>query len=115
MVDLRLVNRHALARYAAPAAFLLAVTIVVLLVRTGLNHHSSPSSQAQPAAVTTTATETATIPYVPLRRRRYYRIQPEDTLSHIALRFQTTVGYLKLLNPGVDPTNLTVGRRLRIH
>jgi LysM repeat protein len=118
VVDLRMVSRHQAstwARWAAPAAFLVAVTVVVLLVRAGLAHHSSKKSVSPPAIATTATTQTATVPYVQPRRRRYYRVQSGDTLSRIALRFQTTVPYIQLLNPGIDPANLTVGRRLRIH
>ena len=115
MVDLRMVSRRELARWAAPVAFLVAVTVVVLLVRAGLAHHSSKRSVSPPAIATTTTTQTATVPYVRPRRRRYYRVQSGDTLSTIALRFRTTVRYVELLNPGLDPANLTVGRRLRIH
>jgi hypothetical protein len=119
VVDLGMVSRHEAstwARWAAPTAFLVAVTVVVLLVRAGLAHHSSKGSVSPPAAIATTATtETATVPYVRPGRRRYYRVQSGDTLSTIALRFRTTVRYVELLNPGLDPANLTVGRRLRIH
>jgi LysM repeat protein len=106
---------RSLARWAAPTAFLVAVTVVVLLVRAGLAHHSSKTSVPPPAIATTTTTQTATVPYVRPARRRYYRVQSGDTLSTIALRFRTTVRYVELLNPGLDPANLTVGRRLRIH
>ncbi len=107
-------GRH-VARWAAPVAFLVAVTVVVLLVRAGLAHHSSKRSASPPAIATTATNQTATVPYVRPRRRRYYRVQSGDTLSTIALRFRTTVRYVELLNPGLDPANLTVGRRLRIH
>ena len=97
-------------RYGAPAAFLLAVTIAVLLVRSGL--------QNDPATTTTVATQTvptqpATTP-VPVKRRRFYRLRAGETLSDVAIKFDTTVEQLLALNPGIEPTNLTVGQRVRV-
>ena len=97
-------------RYGAPAAFLLAVTIAVLLVRSGL--------QSDPATVTTVATQTvATLPAttpVPVKRRRFYRLKAGETLSDVAITFDTTVEQLLALNPGIEPTNLIVGQRIRV-
>jgi LysM repeat protein len=97
-------------RYGAPAAFLLAVTIAVLLVRSGL--------QDDPATTTTAATQTvstlpATTP-VPVKKRRFYRLKAGETLSDVAIRFDTTVEQLLALNPGIEPTNLIVGQRVRV-
>ena len=99
--------RAELKRYGAPAAFLLAVTIAVLLVRSGLRHHAAS------APVTTTAQTTTTAPVT--RRRRYYRLRAGETLSDVAVRFNTTVEQLLALNPHVKPTALIVGQRIRVH
>jgi LysM repeat protein len=98
-------------RYGAPAAFLAAVTIAVLLVRSGLNTSSSPVRTTS-AARTGTTTNTAT-PTRP-ERPRYYRIRAGETISDVALKFHTTVPKLLSLNPGVEPTALTVGQRIRV-
>ncbi|TMK77002.1 MAG: LysM peptidoglycan-binding domain-containing protein [Actinobacteria bacterium] len=45
---------------------------------------------------------------------RYYAVQPGDTLGRIAGRFRTTVERLLALNPGVQPTALHAGQRLRV-
>jgi LysM repeat protein len=97
-------------RYGAPAAFLLAATIAVLLVRSGL--------QSDPAATTSVPTQTvptrpATTP-VPVKRRRFYHLKAGETLSDVAIRFDTTVEQLLALNPGIEPTNLIVGQRVRV-
>lgn len=113
----RLASRRALARYGAPAAFLLAVTIALLLVRAGLNGNDSsagptvPTVTAPPTIVATTVATTG--PERPVRKR-YYRIRSGDTLDLIALRFGTTVDRLLVLNPGIEPTALTPGQRVRI-
>jgi LysM repeat protein len=45
---------------------------------------------------------------------QYYVIRSGDTLDAIAARFATTVDALLALNPGVEPTTLRPGQRLRI-
>ena len=93
-------------RYGAPAAFLLAVTIAVLLVRSGLRHHAAPTSLTATVRTTTTA---------PAKRGpRYYKLRAGETLSDVAVRFDTTVDRLLALNPRVKPTALIVGQRIRV-
>lgn len=108
-----------LARYAAPAAFLLAVTIAILLVRSGLDN--GDASTPPPATTTTTeltpttttepgATGTGTVP----ADAEFYEIQAGDTLAVIADQHDTTVEQLLVLNPDIDPVALTVGQRIRV-
>lgn len=101
------------ARYVAPAAFLLAVTGVVLLVRTSLRS-DTPATRTATAVATAPLVVTprpATSPSVP---KRYYVIAAGDTLDGIASRFSTTVDALLRLNPGIEPTALTPGEQLRV-
>ncbi len=102
------------ARIAAPAAFLAAATIAVLLVRGAIyDDGSGPTVPILPTTVATTArTTTASSPRKPARR--YYRIQSGDTFGSIALRFDVSVERLLELNPGVDPSNLRVGQKIRV-
>lgn len=104
--------RAELKRYAAPVAFLAAVTVAVLLVRAGLQTDSSPAPATSVAATTTTTTTTVSKrPPKP----KYYRLRAGETLSDVALRFHTTVEDLLALNPKIKPTQLTVGQRVRVH
>jgi LysM repeat protein len=98
-------------RYGAPAAFLAAVTVAVLLIRSGLN---SSSTSAPTTAATTATTTTTTATTAQPSRPRYYRIRAGETISDVALRFNTTVEKLLSLNPGIEPTSLTVGQRIRV-
>ncbi|MHB1243165.1 MAG: LysM peptidoglycan-binding domain-containing protein [Gaiellaceae bacterium] len=114
-----------LARYAAPAAFLAAVTIAVLLVRSGLENGKTA---APPAAATTTAQVTTTRPAetettastettgttADPAGAEFYEIEAGDTLAVVAERFDTTVEQLLVLNPDVDPVALTIGQRIRV-
>jgi LysM repeat protein len=107
-----LVERCALARYLAPALFLLAVTGVVLAVRAGLRSDSAPAETTP--AVDTTRSASAGQRQKPTTPRRWYVIRSGDTLGSIAGRLGTTVTVLLRLNPGVEPTALGPGERLRV-
>jgi LysM repeat protein len=113
------IRGHArLARYAAPAVFLLAVTIAVLLVRTGLENGEpvtvpattavTPTTASEPPGTTTDASTTAPA------GSEFYEIQSGDTLAVIADRYDTSVEQLLVLNPDIDPVALTVGQRIRV-
>lgn len=106
-------------RYAAPAAFLLAVTIAVVLVRAGFE---SGRSGGKPAAtvvtppptqpVTTLQTTTTKKPPKPVQR--FTTVQAGDTLSVISRRIGVPVATIELLNPKVSSTSLHIGQRIRI-
>ncbi len=104
-------------RFVAPAAFLLAVTVAVLLIRSGLDVGDSRAT-TRTTSTKRTATTPATTPTTkkPARavRKRYYVIRSGDTFELIAIRFDTSVDRLVVLNPGVEPTSLTPGQRVRI-
>ena len=117
-----MIRRHdRLARYAAPAAFLVAVTIAVLLVRAGLSNGTEPASV--PVTTTTAATTTvltvepattSTGTTTEASGAEFYEIQPGDTLADVADQFDTTVEQLLVLNPDADPVALTIGQRIRV-
>lgn len=108
-----------LARYAAPAAFLLAVTVAVLLVRSGLSNEAAAPGPPHVATVSTTVekpapgTTAAGMTTAPARGE-YYEIEPGDTLAVVAEQFDTTVEQLLVLNPDLDPVALTIGQRIRV-
>ena len=109
--------RPALVRFGAPAAVLAAATAAILLIRSGIADEQ-PAVRERPAAVAapaaahsrpaTTTRRRATAP------REEYEIRPGDTLGSVADRYDTTVEALVELNPGVDPTALQVGQRIRV-
>ena len=105
-------NRQLATRLAAPAAFLAGITVAVLLVRAGLNEGETTTAAQTSIATTTTATtttQTATQP-TPV----FVEVESGGTLDQIALDNDTTVERLLLLNPGLDPTALQVGQRIRV-
>jgi len=110
--------RRRLARYAAPVAFLLGVTIAVLLVRSGLGGGPKPAtalgpvthpSTAQVAPATTGSASSSTT-----AGTLYYTVRKGDTFGSIAAKEGTTVAELERLNPGVSSNALQVGQKLRV-
>ena len=111
-------TRRELTRYGAPAAFLAAATIAVLLIKAGLSGGSNETTtgSALPTGTTTrpvaqthrTTTTTTTA------AARYYTIESGDTLGSVAIKERTTVEELVRLNPGIDPEGLHVGQRIRV-
>jgi len=120
-------TRRELQRYGAPAAFLAAATIAVLLIKAGLENGGANTTTAALSTSTPTATRAATTPKLVLTQTtpatttetttpgaQYYVIQSGDTLGSIAAKYNTTVDELARLNPGVDPTALHIGQRIRV-
>ncbi|HSC72514.1 MAG TPA: LysM domain-containing protein [Gaiellaceae bacterium] len=119
-------RRRELTRYGAPAAFLLAVTIAVLLIKSGLDNGSKEQTVAAPtttAHTTTSAAPTTTITLTGSAtvdttsapaNAQYYTIQSGDTLGAIASQYNTSVDQLLTWNPGLDPAGLQPGQRIRV-
>lgn len=88
--------------YAAPAAFLAAVTLAVVGARALWPHHAAKVEHA--------VRQHAKAPAGP----GYYRVHAGDTLAAIAVRTHIPVARLRRLNPAVQPTALFIGQRLRL-
>jgi Tfp pilus assembly protein FimV len=97
--------------YAAPAAFLAAVTLAVVGARVLWPHHPARTQQrasprlAQPTHAKASKSRAGA---------RFYRVRAGDTLAVIAARTKTPVDRLRRLNPAVEPTALFIGQRLRL-
>ena len=99
-------------RLAAPVAFFLAATILVILIEKGL---SSDSTTSTVPTLPTTSTEVPTTPTTtPNKKKQVYRAKVGDTLESIAAKFDTTVDDLLSLNPGIDPLALSPGQKIRV-
>ena len=102
-------DRSRITRWAAPVAFLAAVTIGALVVHSGLQsgkHHATTP--------TTTLTSKTKKGHGRRHAHRTYTIQPNDTLESIATKTGTTVAQLERLNPRINPTALRVGDKIRV-
>jgi LysM repeat protein len=116
-------RRPGVARYAAPLAFLLGVTIAVLLVRSGLDR-SHPSQTTGPVTRASTARVPPKTPTVTraqtsttrtsVKGAQYYTVRTGDTFGSIASSQGITVDGLTALNPGVSSNELQVGQQIRV-
>lgn len=113
--------RLQLARFGAPAAFLLAATVAVLLVRSAISsgERAEPERTLRattnaPAPQATTVATTTQPPPATTVSPEFYEIQEGDTLATVADQYGTTVEELLTLNPEVDPVSLTIGQRIRV-
>jgi LysM repeat protein len=109
-------KRPTAARYAAPAAFLLAVTVAVLLIRSGLNGGSGETT-TQRGPVTHPSTVPTTRPTGKTTTgaaAQFYTVQSGDTFGSIAAKTGVPISRLEELNPGVSSNSLQVGQRLRV-
>jgi LysM repeat protein len=105
------VDRRRVARWAAPVAFLAAITIGAIVVRAGFEHGKHGSNA--PSTTVTVNTKKAHN-HAHKRHPRTYTVQSGDTLGSIATKEGTSVAMLEQLNPGIDPTALRVGEKIRV-
>ena len=111
--------RPAVVRFAAPAAFLVAATVAILLIRSGIADENA-SAPTRPAATrpTTTPARPATTGPITTKTstagQEHYAVRAGDTLGTIADRYDTSVEALVELNAGIDPTALQVGQQIRV-
>lgn len=105
-------DRSRYTRWAAPIAFLAAVTILALVVRAGLedgkHHHAKTST-----TVTSKRKKSHGHGHK-AQRKQTYTVVSGDTLAGIAAKEGTTVARLEQLNPGINPTALHVGQSIRV-
>ncbi len=96
----------------------IALSAVIALCVVGCSGGESaapaPSEQASSEPTEAAASETEAAQPSRPDRPRSYRVQEGDTLSAIAVRFDTTVDALVEANDLDDPDSLTLGQRLSI-
>jgi len=105
-------DHRQLVHFGAPAVFLLAVTVFVLILRGGIGggsdskHAGSSSSTTAPTTVTKTSPRIVTT--------HLYAIRSGDTLGAVAIHFGVSVDDIIALNPGIEPTALRVGQKIKV-
>jgi LysM repeat protein len=107
-------------RYVAPAAFLLAATIAVLLIRSGLK---AGTPLATTTAISAPSRPHTTVPTSPATTRgttttasgpRFWIVQAGDTFGVISSKSGVPVATIERLNPNVKSTSLFIGEKLRL-
>jgi hypothetical protein len=91
-----------------PAVFLLAVTVAVVALRGVLHRSTAPPPAAPPHAARTPAK------HPPPARRHVYTVRAGDTLSAIAATTGVPLARIRALNPGLAPTALFIGEKIRL-
>jgi LysM repeat protein len=106
-------------RYVAPAAFLLAATIGIVLIRSGLQAGTSRATTTSAVATqphktvsstTTTTADTTTTASGP----RFWTVKAGDTFGVISAKSGVPVATIQQLNPNVKSTSLFIGQKLRL-
>ncbi len=96
------------ARYLAPIALVVAITVTYFVVHGSLK---TVHSATQPRVILPTrsvrSTTTAHQPSV-------YVVKPGDSLSSISVRTHVPVATIESLNPGTDPNALQSGQHLTL-
>ena len=104
-------------RYAAPAAFLLAATIAIVLVRSGIDAGggaatritNAPTITRKQVATTTTKRGTTTA-----STQKFWTVQAGDTFGVISTKTGVPVATIVRLNPNVSSTSLFIGEKIRL-
>ena len=107
-------------RYVAPAAFLLGVTIAVILVRNGLENGSSASpvpsvpTATRPHKVVTTTPTTTRKTTTSASNKTFWTVKAGDTFGVISSQTGVPVATIEQLNPNVSSTSLFIGEKIRV-
>ena len=96
-------------QYAGPLALLAAATLAVVVVRATTGPAARPSNTSAVVHV-----EPRHVGAVRAARVALVVVETGDTLGSIAARQRTSVARLLALNPGIEPTALHVGQRVRV-
>lgn len=100
--------------------FLIAVTIAVLLIRSGLGGGASSPTTTRSGPVTHPSTA-ATPPPGTTRKgattissAEFYTVVAGDTFGSISAKTGVPIAQIEQLNPGVSTNSLQVGQKLRV-
>ncbi|HZQ81237.1 MAG TPA: LysM domain-containing protein [Gaiellaceae bacterium] len=105
-------------RYIAPVAFLLAVTIAVVLIRSGMESGGGssasppPRTSRPPTLASVSTTTTASKPHT--TAKRYWTVKAGDTFGVISSETGVPAATIEQLNPTVKSTSLFIGEKIRI-
>jgi LysM repeat protein len=95
------------ARYLAPAALVATAVGAYLIVSSNVNSSSKPASAPH-------VLDLSGIARNKYAHRRYYTVQPGDSLTRISTKTGISVPHLEQLNSSLDPNSLQTGQRLRL-
>ncbi len=109
---------HDWRRYAAPAAFLLAATVAIVLVRSGIEAGGDTRPRTLEAPTVTrkqvSTTTTRRRPTKTAKGQAFWTVQAGDTFGVISTKSGVPVATIVRLNPKVSSTSLFIGERIRL-
>jgi LysM repeat protein len=99
--------------------FLVAVTIAVLLIRSGLGGGAGSQTTTRSGPVTHPSTAATPPPGttrngVTTTSQRFYTVVSGDTFGSISAKTGVPIAQIEQLNPGVSTNSLQVGQKLRV-
>lgn len=101
---------HSVARLAAPVVFLVAIIILLSITfQSGIIGGSHGSAVTPTPKVTKTKGANATS-----ATTRKYVVKSGDTLSGIAVKFNTTSSAIEDLNPDMSASTVVVGQKIKV-
>jgi LysM repeat protein len=98
------------ARYLAPLAIVAVAAAAYVIIHSTLVHKHKPAPI--PVVQTTTTSGATGLKLAP--RKKFYVVQPNDTLSKIAAKTGVSLTTIEKLNPSVNPDALHPSQRLRL-
>ena len=98
--------RRSRARYLAPIALAATIAGTYVIVHDALTAKSK--SAHTPIVLRPTR------PHGRFAKKKYYAVQPGDSMTAIAAKTGVPLSTLESLNPHVDPNSLQTGQRLRL-
>ena len=104
-------------RYAAPAAFLLAATIAIVLIRSGMDAGDDASTRVTNAPTITrkqVATTTTKGGTTTASTQKFWTVQAGDTFGVISTKTGVPVATIERLNPNASSTTLFIGEKIRL-
>jgi LysM repeat protein len=106
-------------RYVAPAAFLLAVTVAVVLIRAGVESSQDAQSVQPTVPVTThkvvaTTSSTTTTKHPAAAGKQFWTVKAGDTFGVISSQSGVPVATIEQLNPKASSTSLLIGEKIRL-
>jgi hypothetical protein len=106
-------------RYVAPAAFLLAATVAIVLIRSGMHSGGTPAkTDTVPLAprkhVVTTPRKPGKKKTTTTAGSRFWTVQAGDTFGVISNKTGVPVATIERLNPKASSTSLFIGEQVRL-
>ena len=102
-------------------AFLLAVTIAVVLIRSGINSGKTQTPAAEPPVSTQSQVTTTTATTTTKKKTKkapatqhYWTVQAGDTFNVISSKTGVPIATITRLNPNASSTSLFIGEKIRI-